>query len=331
VKEYFVSKKAAEASKKAAEEEVAPETSTPATDSSPPQPQNLVLLRVRQLLPLLVKEELLNQDDFWAAGVDWAAVEASLDSIARDLRQHRDDSLSAVLQTVHAPTSPNTKENPNALPTLKAHGVSLEDRRVHENLLRDLHAVNENHASSNTLHCMLRDNFTSAFVRVPSSKGFVRMKKNANETKWLHDVLTALGGPDNFYESLLDLLTYVAQNEECKATWEEAARANGLIVPVLDAVSTKAVQSLCDMNKSQMKQLRSCLKTELGLSMFCTECRITQVLGIEHVTPTTGMCKHGKERIEWSYKPVTEVLKLWLKSRLEGPNGCKANHLDDAS
>jgi hypothetical protein len=172
---------------------------------------------------------------------------------------------------VHAPTSPNTKENPNALPTLKAHGVSLEDRRVHENLLRDLCAVNKNHANSNALHCMLRDNFTSAFVRVPSSKGgFVRVKKNANETKWLHDVLTALGGPDNFHESLLDLLTCVAQNEECKATWEEAVRANGLIVPVLDAVSTKAVQSLCNMNKSQMKQLRSCLKTELHRAPNCT-------------------------------------------------------------
>jgi hypothetical protein len=217
------------ASKKAAEEEVAPETSTPATDfspqddtnsSPPPPPQNLVLLRARRLLPLLVKEESLNQDDFWAAAVDWAAVEAALDSIARDLRQHPDDSLSAILQTVHAPTSPNTKENPNALPTLKAHGVSLEDRRVHENLLRDLCTVNENCANSNAPRCMLRDNFTSAFVRVPSSKGFVRMKKNANETKWLHDVLTALGGPDNFHESLLDLLTCVAQNEEHKATWE---------------------------------------------------------------------------------------------------------------
>ncbi len=48
------------------------------------------------------------------------------------------------------------------------------------------------------------------------------MKKNANETKWLHDVLTALGGPGSKHESLLDLLNYMDQNDDYKATWEEA-------------------------------------------------------------------------------------------------------------
>jgi hypothetical protein len=126
----------------------------------------------------------------------------------------------------------------------------------------------------------------------------------------------ALGGPDNIQESLLDLLTYIGQNEDYKATWEEAVKANGLIVPVLDGVATKAVQSMCNMNKSQMRQLRSCLKAEVGSSIFCSEFKVTQVLGIEHVEPTTGSYKYGKERIDWSYKPVPKVLELWVKSRL---------------
>jgi hypothetical protein len=86
------------------------------------------------LLPLLMKEEFLYKD-FWAPNVDSAAVGAALYSIVMELRQHRDDSLSAILQTSQAPTSPNTKESPLVLPTLKAYGVSLEDRQVHENLL----------------------------------------------------------------------------------------------------------------------------------------------------------------------------------------------------
>jgi hypothetical protein len=185
---------------------------------SDPFENDLVLLRVRRLLlPLLMKEEMLNKA-FWAADIGSAAVESALDSMARESRQHREDSLSAVLQTVQAPTSPNTKENPNVLPMLKKHGVSPEDRRVHENLLRDLRVLNKKYSKSNTLHCMIQDNFTSAFVRVPSSKGLVRMKKNANETEWLPDVLTALGGPGNNHKSLLDLLTCIAQNEDCKAT-----------------------------------------------------------------------------------------------------------------
>jgi hypothetical protein len=92
-----------------------------------------------------------------------------------------------------------------------------------------------------------------------------------------------------------------------KATWEEAVRANGLILPGIDGVATKATASMCNMNKSQMKQLRSCLKAELGSLVFSAECQIAQGLGLEHVEATTGVCKHGKERIDWSHKPVVVV------------------------
>jgi hypothetical protein len=253
-----------------------------------PQESDLVLLRVQRiLLPLLLKEELLHTD-FWAPEVDSAAVEAALHSIATELRQHRDDSLSLILQTVQAPTSPNTKENPTVLPTLKAYGVSLDDRRVHENLLRDLYFLNKKHAKSNTLYCKICPSFSSSFVHVPSSKGFVRMKKNAQKTKWFPDMLMALGGPGNEHESLLDLLTYIGQNEDYRAMWEEAVRSNGLVVPTLDGVATRAIQSMCNMNKSQMKQLRSCLKSELGSSVFSTEYKVNQVLGLEHIEPTSG-------------------------------------------
>jgi hypothetical protein len=86
------------------------------------------------------------------------------------------------------------------------------------------------------------------------------------------------------------------------------------------------------MNKSQLRQLRSCLKAELGLAVFCLEYKITQVLSLEHVAPTTGSYKYyGKEKIDWWYKPLKEVLELWLKLKLrtiEGANGFHGNHLD---
>jgi hypothetical protein len=107
------------------------------------------------------------------------------------------------------------------------------------------------------------------------------MKKNAKKTKWFPDMLMVLGGPGNEHESLLDLLTYIGQNEDYRAMWEEAVRSNGLVVPTLDSVATRAIQSMCNMNKSQMKQLRSCLKLELGSSVFSTEYKVNQVLGLE--------------------------------------------------
>jgi hypothetical protein len=76
--------------------------------------------------------------------VDSAAVGAALHSIVTELRQHWDNFLSVILQSVQAPTSPNTKENPTVLPMLKAYGVSLDDLRVHANLLRDLYFLTRN-------------------------------------------------------------------------------------------------------------------------------------------------------------------------------------------
>jgi hypothetical protein len=64
------------------------------------------------------------------------------------------------------------------------------------------------------------------------------MKKNTHKMKWLPDMLTALGGPGNEQESLLDLLVYIGQNNSYKAIWEEAPRSNGPVLPTLDGVAT---------------------------------------------------------------------------------------------
>jgi hypothetical protein len=143
------------------------------------------------------------------------------------------------------------------------------------------------------------------------------------------NMLTSRGGPGNNQESLLDLFMYIGQKDNCNTTWEEAVKSNGLVLPTLDGVVTRAIQSTCNMNKSQMRQLRGCLKAELGSTVFSSEFKITHVLGVEHVEPTTGTYKHGKEKIDWSYKPVCQVLELWLKSRTnEGAKQFKCDHLD---
>jgi hypothetical protein len=43
---------------------------------------------------------------------------------------------------------------------------------------------------------------------------------------------------------------------------------------------------------------------------------------------TTGSYKYGKQKIDWSYKPVKKVFDLWLKSK-PGANGFQQfDHLD---
>jgi hypothetical protein len=70
----------------------------------------------------------------------------------------------------------------------------------------------------------------------------------------------------------------------------------------------------------------------LGALVFSTKYRITQVLGVEHIEPKSGSYKYGKEEIDWSYKPVKQVLELWLKSwlksHLASTNEFNCDHLD---
>jgi hypothetical protein len=105
--------------------------------------------------------------------VDLAAVGAVVDLIVTELRQHRANFLSAILAMVQVPTSQATNESPFVVPTLKANGASLEDKRMHENLMLDLFFLNKKHNKSNALSCKIRNAFTSSSIHVPLLKGFV--------------------------------------------------------------------------------------------------------------------------------------------------------------
>ena len=86
-------------------------------------------------------------------------------------------------------------------------------------------------------------------------------------------------------------------------------------MPKIDAVSTKAIQLMANINQEQMRELRSCLRMELGCSLFCTEHKISQVVNLEYVIPTTGKYSYGSKQIPWSYKSLLHVLELWLATR----------------
>jgi hypothetical protein len=52
-------------------------------------------------------------------------------------------------------------------------------------------------------------------------------------------------------KAFLDLQTYKWKNEDYKVKWEEAGRSNEVALPTLDGVTTKAIKSMCNMNKSK--------------------------------------------------------------------------------
>jgi hypothetical protein len=137
-------------------------------------------------------------------------------------------------------------------------------------------------------------------------------------------VLTALGGLGAEKETLVDLLTHIGRKEEYSDVWKEAVRLNGHnLVPRLGAMATFAVQSACNMNQMQMKSLCRCLCAETGSSIFSTEMKITQTLGLEYVKPTTGVYN----KIPWSYKSTAKVIHLCLVTLFKSPK-FRCDHID---
>jgi hypothetical protein len=137
-------------------------------------------------------------------------------------------------------------------------------------------------------------------------------------------VLTALGGLGAEKETLVDLLTHIGRKEEYSDVWKEAVRLNGHnLVPRLGAMTTFAVQSACNMNQMQMKSLCRCLCAETGSSIFSTEMKITQTLGLEYVKPTTGVYN----KIPWSYKSTAKVIHLCLVTLFKSPK-FRCDHID---
>jgi hypothetical protein len=91
------------------------------------------------------------------------------------------------------------------------------------------------------------------------------------KTKWLTNVLLALGGPGNEHDSLVNLLTYIGREESYREAWEAAVKASGLLLPDFNGLTTYAIQSWCNLSLNQMSLLRRCLRAQLGSALFSTE------------------------------------------------------------
>ena len=77
-----------------------------------PTAVGLTLLKMKtNLLPLILKQELLDLDAFWSPVGDSSQIVSVILDIAKDLQQQKDDKLSEILGTIRASVSPQSKQN----------------------------------------------------------------------------------------------------------------------------------------------------------------------------------------------------------------------------
>ena len=84
-------------------------------------------------------------------------------------------------------------------------------------------------------------------------------------SKLISNVMYAICGGHNHNEPtrpLLEFLSYFDLSKTYQDIWQEAVALNrGTHIPKIGEVTTKAIQSMCNINHNQMRILRNCLQT----------------------------------------------------------------------
>jgi hypothetical protein len=152
-----------------------------------------------------------------ALSIKIGEVTMELAKIVTKVNDEKEKELSVILETVRNAVSPGSKANPEYCPWFVKYGISLEDRRVHEGLLRDLITLNHRHekasGKTNVLYCPTTSSKKGRYlVVIPSGSPYHLFKKYGRETKWIDHMLHAVAGDNSLEmreEAMVSLLSFI--------------------------------------------------------------------------------------------------------------------------
>ena len=142
---------------------------------------------------------------------------------------------------------------------MKFYGISLEDRQLHQYLLRNLITLNHKHKTGQENNMLpydgvIKGNFNLVPIPRASSLGQIRPKEKYS--KWISNFLyeICIGHHHNDpTRPLLEFLLYFFLYDTYQETWQEDVALNGgTNIPKIDEVATKAIQSVCNINCNQI-------------------------------------------------------------------------------
>ena len=263
------------------------------TDSTR-QTTNILLNHIRvHLLPLILEKEAIDKmESFWLPTVNESDIELALLSIVSSIQQKKEEKLSVILKTNQWELSPNTLGNTTKYPKLRQYGIPLNDKRVHEAILRDLYLIHKRSSAgaSTTLSTSLPSGEERALIFIPKARTYRTMWRD-REMDWFTNVLQTIGGGKSSAASTAQAVSFICHYliTKHKESFLEAVKLTGTqLVEPLDPIATFSLQSVCNLPASKMKLLKRFLEAEIGLKLFSTPTEIKKVIGMDSVLPLTG-------------------------------------------
>ena len=323
-------------------EPMAPTTPPPGKTNQEP---SLLINRIRNyLLPLLLKDDIISQmDNFWRGNVDEKQIELALLTIVGCIHEEKERKLSSILEAEQLELSPNTLSNESKLPKLRQYGIPLDNKLVHQALLRDLYYVSKKTTSpsSTSIPMELKTGEERSLVLIPRPTNFKNMVRNEKEAGWFSELMKAIGGGhgQNSEEKTIQFVCHILAQKH-RETFVEAVKQTGTqLIEPLDPIATFALQSVCNLPGSKMKLLKRFLEAELGARVFSSPREIKQVLGMDSVLPITGTFHYSgstdaidprsREKIPFMYKSVKDIVRLLIRMQIrDKQEEFDWNHLD---
>jgi hypothetical protein len=294
---------------------------------------NLLHIHIRShLLPLLIHEDkIVSMTELWNPNHTAQQVEEVLLDIVREIQRERESKVTNILGSLQATMhSPNTKEDRRLFPVMKQYNIPLEEVHLHTSLVKELYRMNKKITEMNTIFVDLGDNRKSALLLISLSRGYKRLKINKKKTKWFTTLMGALGGLGKETSTARDQFIHISRMEEYKEAIEDGVRHSGIqTFPSFDAVASFAMQLAANMNELQLRTLRRCCKAECGDYLFSSPYSIKRVLNLEYVELMTGTYKNGLEKIDWMYKSIKAIVRLYFSTLFCDSNGAlRVDHID---
>ena len=322
---------------------------TPPARTANKEPNGSLLInRIRTyLLPLILEDDIIcRMDNFWQSNINETEIELALLSIVGSIHEEKEQKLSTILETDKLELSPNTLLNQSKYPKLRQYGIPLDNKQVHQALLRDLYYVgrkssNSLSSTSTTIIPMeLKTGEERSLVLIPRATSFKNMVRNEKEAGWFSDLMKVIGGNgENAEARTIQFVCHILTQKHKEAFIEAVKQTGTQLVEPLDPIATFALQSVCNMPASKMKLLKRFLEAELGARVFSTPREIKQVLGMDSVLPITGTFHYAgssdavdpraREKIPFMYKSAKDIVRLLIRMQVrDKKKNFDWNHLD---
>ena len=218
-------------------------------------------------------------------------------------------------------------------PTLACYGIRQGNviyPHVINGIMSDILKLNNSSETPELLDITSFSGRPIRLVQVPLSKGLDRVERNNRRHNWIPRLLSCLGnnGKDDYNEEETAAVFMTCLGKMFPLQYAEVAPKIGDLIVVTRMIASQTFAMMSEANLGFHQQVIVCkhIAYHCGCRLFVPVAMIQCTLGGNFIIPFTGRIKNGNERIDWSFKNPTDIIRQHLTDNVASL--ANADHID---